>query len=72
MERTTLERAEDLVAAGGKAERDKALDHALSLFQQAIECFIHFVNCEYSDSNEIFLECEYDLIIQSFLDEATT
>lgn len=52
MEKTTLERADELVTAGVKAEREKTLDLALSLFQQAIECFIHFVNCECSKTNE--------------------
>lgn len=47
MDKTSLELADDLVKAGVDAEREKAFDHALSLFQQAIECFIHFVNCEY-------------------------
>lgn len=57
MDKTTIERADELISAAVKAEREKALDLALSLFQQAIECYIHFVNCEWSDSDEFLLVC---------------
>lgn len=44
---TDLELAESLFNSAVKAEGEKLLDSALSLFQQAIECFIQFVNCEF-------------------------
>lgn len=65
MDKSTLELADELVVAGVKAEREKELENALAFFQQAIECFIHFVNCEYGDYNEyckLYKQSFYDVI----------
>lgn len=66
--KSAFQLAEELFEEGVKAEKEKSFDRALSLFQQAVECFISHVNCEFpiailNENNFVYFVLSSDVAI---------